>query len=544
VFIDSSRIADGSLLDFDCCICGGGAAGLTIALDLIGSGVRTCVLESGSFRRERSTQDLYSGRNVSRIYDDDGGSFQDYLRSTRSRYLGGSSNCWGGWCRPFDDIDFARREWVPYSGWPISRSELLSFYERAHKVLQLGPFTYDRAHWQAAIGSQHFQTLPFDKDLLTTEISQFSAPVRFGRDYRKTLAKAKDLVTILHANVVDLETSSENNQVQRVDVRSLAGVRFGVRSKYVVLALGGIENARLLLASNRQHEMGLGNEHDLVGRFFMEHAIVPSGRVVFSGPVRGSEAYNAAHFYRNPWLSADGVPVAAHFSVAPAEQQRLGILNSRTYIRSIYVGDETATFDSLHNSYRIASRLFKHRELRGSDLLNLILHPDVIVNAALARLTKSARFVRDYRLEHVVEACPNPDSRVTLDTERDQLGMPKAILDWRPTDLQRQTIVGVQRLIDNELRRLGIGHVEKWEPPVATWPRNSQWVWHHIGTTRMHLDPKQGVVNEDCRVHGVPNLYIAGSSIFPTAGPDAPTLTIVAMALRLADHIKRIATRG
>ena len=163
MFIDSSRIADGSLLDFDCCICGGGAAGLTIALDLIGSGVRTCVLESGSFRRERSTQDLYSGRNVSRIYDDDGGSFQDYLRSTRSRYLGGSSNCWGGWCRPFDDIDFARREWVPYSGWPISRSELLSFYERAHKVLQLGPFTYDRAHWQAAIGSQHFQTLPFDK---------------------------------------------------------------------------------------------------------------------------------------------------------------------------------------------------------------------------------------------------------------------------------------------------------------------------------------------------------------------------------------------
>src|SRR5207344_412923 len=103
----------------------------------------------------------------------DGGSFRDYLRSTRSRYLGGSSNCWGGWCRPFDDVDFAKRDWVPHSGWPISRSELLSFYERAHKVLQLGPFNYDSAHWQAAIGSQHFQTVPFDKDLLTTEISQF-----------------------------------------------------------------------------------------------------------------------------------------------------------------------------------------------------------------------------------------------------------------------------------------------------------------------------------------------------------------------------------
>ena len=210
MFLDSSKIPDGKTLEFDICICGGGAAGLTIALDLIGSGNRTCVLESGSFRRERSTQDLYAGRNISPIYDDDGGSFRDYLRSTRSRYLGGSSNCWGGWCRPFDEIDFAKRAWVPHSGWPISKTELLPFYAKAHKVLKLASFEYDPTYWQETICSPGFQILPFDKGLVTTEISQLSPPVRFGRDYRGEIAKARDVVTILHANVVELETRADN----------------------------------------------------------------------------------------------------------------------------------------------------------------------------------------------------------------------------------------------------------------------------------------------------------------------------------------------
>jgi len=538
VFLDSSRIPDSKVLEFDCCIGGGGAAGLTIALDLIGSGLRTCVLESGSFKRERSTQDLYVGRNISQIYEDDGESFDEYLRSTRCRYLGGSSNCWGGWCRPYDEIDFTKREWVPHSGWPISRMELLPFYKNAHKVLKLGPFAYDPRFWEEAVGSRDFRTLPFNEELLTTQISQFSAPVRFGRDYRDEIAKATDVVTVLHANAVELETGADMNQVQRVHVRNLAGVRFSVQSRFVVLAAGGIENARLLLASNRFRKTGLGNENDLVGRFFMEHAAVPSGRVVFTKPVGGTNIYNAAHFYRNPKLSAHGVPVAAHFAISEAEQERYGILNSRNYIRSIYVGDESPAVESLKNLYFLASRYYKHRQVRLSDILNFVAHPGVVATAILARLTKSARHVTGYRMEHVVEACPNPDSRVTLDTERDRLGMPKVILDWRPTELQRRTITYAQRLVGSELQRLGIGYVEEWEPPANSWPKNMQWVWHHMGTTRMHHDPIKGVVNEHCRVHSVPNLYIAGSSVFPTVGPDAPTLTIVALALRLAAHIK------
>jgi choline dehydrogenase-like flavoprotein len=545
VFLDSSKVPDGKIFEFDVCICGGGAAGLTVALDLVGSGLRTCVLESGSFRREHSTQSLYEGRNISRIYEDDGDSFRDYLRSTRSRFLGGSSNCWGGWCRPFDEIDFAKRKWVPHSGWSISKTELLPFYVRAHNVLKLGPFEYDPMYWQEAICSPRFQTLPFNKGLVTTEISQFSPPVRFGRDYRKEIAKATDVVTILHANVVDLETNAVNNQVQRVHVRNLSGVRFSVQSRYVVLAAGGIENARLLLASNQRHKTGLGNEHDLVGRFFMEHAAVPSGRLVFTKPVSGTDVYDAAHFYRNQRLSVNGVPVAAHFGISEAEQERHGILNSRTFIQPIYAypDDGTPAVESLRNLYNLASRFYKHRQFRFSDGINIVAHPGVITTAILARLTKASRYVAGYRIVHIVEPGPNPDSRVTLDTERDRLGMPKVVLDWRPTDLQRRTITVAQRLIGAELNRLGIGYVEEWEPPATSWPKDMYWVWHHIGTTRMHQDPSKGVVNETCRVHSVPNLYISGSSVFPTAGKDMPTLTIVAMALRLADHLKRDAVR-
>lgn len=539
MFLESSRIPQDTTLEFDICICGGGAAGLALARDLIGAGLRTVVLESGGFHRERRVQDLYAGRNVSRIYEDEGGSFRDYLRSTRSHYLGGSSNCWGGWCRPFDALDFAARPWVPHSGWPLGLQQLMPYYQRAQKVLKLGPFAYDAAYWQQAIAAGRFQEFPFDPQRVTTEISQFSPPVRFGRDYRDELARATDVTVILHATAVDLELDTAARRVSRVQVRHLDGPAFGVRAREVVLAAGGVENARLLLASNRQQPEGLGNQHDLVGRYFMEHGIVPSGPVVFKRPIAGMDAYDATHFFRNVRLSAAGVSAAAHFAIPEPVQREHGLLNSRTYFGSVFEGDGTATVESLQNFYRWASRLYRHRTPALADIGQCLRHPYDTGRAIVARVTRASGFVTGYRMEHVVEPCPNPDSRVTLDVATDGLGMRRAVLDWRPTDLQRHTIDVVRRLIGAELRRTGLGDVDEWEPPAPSWMARMQWCWHHMGTTRMHQDPRQGVVDPDCRVHGINNLFVAGSSVFPTAGPDAPTLTIVALALRLGEHLRR-----
>ena len=163
MFLDARRIPRNTELDFVVCIIGGGVAGITMARELIRAGIQSCLLESGSLRRERRTQQLYSGENLSRIYEDDGDSFKDYLRISRSRFLGGSSNCWGGWCRPFDELDFKRRPWIPYNnGWPFSKSELLPFYARAHEVVQLGPFEYEPHFWQEAVGNPDFRLLPLD----------------------------------------------------------------------------------------------------------------------------------------------------------------------------------------------------------------------------------------------------------------------------------------------------------------------------------------------------------------------------------------------
>jgi choline dehydrogenase-like flavoprotein len=538
LFLDASDVPPGQELEFDLCLCGGGVAGISLALELAGTGLRTCLLESGALAREGGTQDLYGGRNLSPVFDDGGGSFRDYLRSSRSRFLGGSSNCWGGWCRPYDEIDFARRPWVAHSGWPISRADLQPYYERAHGLLQLGPPSYDAQFWRDALGAARLRVLPLDAQRMTTQITQFSPPSRLGRDNRAALAQAADLLVFLHANVTEVEAPAGAARARRVQVRALSGARFAVRARFVVLCAGGIENARILLASQRDRPAGLGNEHDLVGRFFMEHAAVTTGLVRFAQPPIGLEAYDTGHFYRNARFAALGTTIAAHWAIAGAEQERQGVLNSRTYLRSVFAGDETPTVQSLVNTYRWASRLYKHRRPRLGDLGRLAAHPALVAQAVLARRRKAMRDVAGYRLEHIVEACPDPQSRVTLDRERDRLGVPRAVLDWRPGALQKRTMLVAQRLLGAELARLGLGAVEEAELPPDGWPDGMQWVWHHLGTTRMHEDPRQGVVDAQCRVHGLDNLYIAGGSVFPTAGTDAPTLTIVALALRLADHLK------
>jgi choline dehydrogenase-like flavoprotein len=127
---------------------------------------------------------------------------------------------------------------------------------------------------------------------------------------------------------------------------------------------------------------------------------------------------------------------------------------------------------------------------------------------------------------------------VTLGTRRDRFGLPVARVDWRPAPSDRASIRASQKAVDTALRAAGLGHVEFMlgdeHPPMLL-----EGNFHHLGTTRMHTDPARGVVDADCRVHGVRNLYVAGSSVFPTYGCSNPTLTVVALALRLADHLKK-----
>ena len=238
MFIDARQIEEGSLLQTNVCIIGGGIAGITLSLELIRQGIPCYLLESGGFGPDPATQDLYQGENIGLSYIS--------ADACRSRYFGGSSNCWGGWCGPMEPLDFEKRDWVSNSGWPFDLSELVSYYNRSHDILKLGPFNYDPGYWEKLIYRDDVKRMPL-KDLpIRDTISQFSPPVRLGSLYRDKLRNSKKVNVYLYANVVSLLTDESAGTVTSVKVATLNGNTFDIAASVVILATGGIENARCI----------------------------------------------------------------------------------------------------------------------------------------------------------------------------------------------------------------------------------------------------------------------------------------------------------
>ncbi len=532
MFLDARHVADGTLLEADVCIIGAGMAGLTIALEFNRRGIHSLVLESGGFRPDDRTRDLYRGYSNGIPY-----LFAD---GCRSRFLGGSSNCWGGWCRPMQEHDFEVRPWVPNSGWPFSLSELRPFYPRAHGILHLGPERYDTAFWTDAIGRHDTRQFPLSGTHIADAASQFSPPVRMGRTYRRELRDSKTVTVCLHANVVDIDTEPDARTVTGIHVRTLSGRSMRAVAKTFVLATGGIENARLLLTSNRVARAGLGNAHDLVGRYFMDHPRVTSGTVVFNNAWQRHKLYDHKFHYQNDTVAAHGTRVAAQFHTTLAAQREEGLLNSQAWFASVFPGENTPAADALIR--------FKHRlqgkEKQGfsvtGDLLTLAGSPLNSLGFIAARLFQPSALIKRVTMQAIVEPTPDPTSRVTLSDQRDELGMPRVRVDWRLDEQVKRTFDRTFALLAAELERIGVATVVL-DPPIEgrDWPASfeREGSWHHMGTTRMHDSPRHGVVDRNCLVHGMTNLYIAGSSVFPTAGANYPSITLVALALRLADRL-------
>ena len=533
MFMDARVIPTNTEIETDLCIIGAGAAGITLALEFCNQPMRVCLLEGGQIDYSENIQSLYKGEYIGRLP-------YPSLDATRSRFFGGSTNFWGGWCRPLEEIDFQQRSWVPYSGWPFTKAELDPYYERAYTVCQLDSSEYDPAYWVNKFNRDNLRVLPFDTTQAVTVISQYSPPTRFGRDYRQELEQASNLDIYLQANVVEIHTTETGREVTRVRVMSLEKNSFWVSAKVFVLATGGIENARLLLASNTVQDAGLGNQHDLVGRFFMEHPRLTSGTIELTTPELYTDLYDVTYTYSR-------ASVAAHLAVAEEAQTNNQLLNFKASITSIFHGDDSSGSGALKHLYRRIrdgkSPIVAHPEHPDLGLMKNIrcVLSDIgnVASTLYCRYARPRQRVKRYELVSIVEPEPNRDSRLTLMTKRDRLGVPKVQLDWRLSPSVKRTIRRSQEIISEELEHRGLGCIKnELSDDDTTWPSTLLWCWHHMGTTRMHKDPKQGVVDAQCRIHGVGNLYIAGSSVFPTAGKDTPTLTIVALAIRLADHIK------
>ncbi|MGI9487408.1 MAG: FAD-dependent oxidoreductase [Geminicoccaceae bacterium] len=529
------RTEDGAI-EADLCIIGAGAAGITLAHALRDSGLNIALLEAGGLEIAAESQEIYEGDVVGLDYYP--------IDTTRLRYFGGSTNHWSGRCMKLDPIDFETREWVPHSGWPIEREALLPYYEPAQERVELPHRLEYHQFWE------EFDIKPsgFDSSKLIENIDQRSPPTRFGEVYRDDLEAAERCTIWLHANVQEIMTSAGADHVDSVTVRSFKGKEAKVKAKAFVLACGAMENARLLLANRGTEPHGFGNRHDLVGRYFSDHAHMLIGDIISTDAVTLLDATRRQF--------QGGAEFQPRFALPDALQAEFGVTNSACWLVS-----------ELEASEGMAAAADLIERMRGMDdrppytesAWRMMINLDDVAVAAWQRFVQGKKTVQEVSyigLFGCTDPVPNPDSRVLLDEKDvDSFGMPRAMLDWRLTEQDHISMRKLAEVIGAELARTGHGRLRlhDWfmEEPSADWmmrfhesPEAKQFSYldwisnHNIGTTRMADDPRQGVVDADGKMHYVDNFWIAGSSVFPTSGSAQPTLTIVALALRLADHLK------
>lgn len=512
--------------DADVCVVGAGAAGIPLTRRLVEFGRTVCLIEGGGFDFERETQELYSGENLAMTYYP--------LDEARLRFFGGTTNIWGGRCALLDPIDFERRDWVPHSGWPISRDELIPFYQDAHQSLELGEFNYEQKIWSAlGLGAP-----PLDSTKINAKLWRFDEMnERFSASRCADLIQAKNATILLHANVTRLQASMNGRTIRHVLASSLNRNEIRVRAKHFVLACGAIENARLLLASNDIVSEGLGNRFDQVGRYFMEHPHGRLGRIYCETPFQLWAACQKRFTRNSP-------PLAPVLLLSEDTQRETGSLNNAVTLKLQRSPDRGVPLNKklyLHLKHRLEptrqGRAAHHTYRRARDWIHRNLRNPVErfrIQTGQSRLYLIVR----------AEQAPNPASRVKLSATKDSLGVPRADLEWRLSHQEKHSAATFARVFDGELRRLGLGRLDasNWlADPDPSWPVDETVSnhpiggYHHMGTTRMSAQPANGVVDSNCKVHDLENLFIAGSSVFSTAGWANPTLTIVALSLRLAE---------
>jgi choline dehydrogenase-like flavoprotein len=476
--LDQTRLP---LQDCDVCILGAGPAGITLALTL--ARLRPdwqIVLAEGGGESLPTPDENDSYRPAG----DDPGVYP--VGATRLRFLGGTSNHWGGWSRPMDPDIFEPRDWLGNGGWPIAHAELARHYDHAATWCEIGSNDYDAdTHlepWRDALLDVS------GSSLLCHKLFRFSPPTRFGVRYRPDLQDASNVQCWLNATAVGL--GMRGDRIHEAELANRTGLRARLKARHFVVAMGGIENARFLLAAaagGAPSDSGLASP--ALGRYFADHLGFAPALVLL--PAR-LEYGRRSH---------ESGPVMPILSLKPEAQRELELGNFA--ITPVAHADD---------------QLIPHRYGR---------------NEALGLRGDDCWW---YRMQVVLEPQPDPDSRISLSGERDALGVPRLRIDWHMLDSDRERGDRLLQALASEWGSRRTGRV-RLMPPELAFERSPTFVAHHMGATRMGADAEGSVVNGDCRVHGIENLHVAGSSVFPSYGFSNPTLTIVALALRLGEQL-------
>lgn len=521
--LSSGEIKKGSI-DCDICIIGGGVAGLVIANELVQTGLKIALVESGGEQYDQTTQDLYRANNIDFPFPN--------TSLSRLRFLGGSSNHWQNNTSPLSPLDFEKREGIANSGWPINFDELARYYSKAEHYCGVGNDGYSLGKWikvsgmsDIVAGSSHIETriakVPF-------------SPTRFFEKYGNKLVLSDNVEIITQSNLIDVEFNESSAQLEKAMFKTLKGNEFSVIAGKFIMCLGGIENARMMLHFNEKYNDKLGNQSDAVGRYLMEHPTPRAAHLI----AEKTPALDLYFGYR-----AENKSIAGFLSLTDESVRANNTINLRmpfiaqsNYILSDGISSSHILGESLSN--------FELPEDASTHAWNILSDIDMVIEAIArkkfdTKIFDHASKVSGFEIPMMMEQTPDRNNRVMLSGNKDELGLAKVNIEYRVTDLDKQRLWHSLDIFAKEIATLGFGRLKILrERSLRIWRDQLGFSQHHMGTTRMSNNPNSGVVDRDSKVFGTKNFYIGGSSVFPTGGSVPPTLTIVALSIRLANHIR------
>jgi choline dehydrogenase-like flavoprotein len=550
----ASEVADNSTLSADVVVIGAGPMGIVVGLELADKGHRVLLVESGGVRFDEAAQEL------ARQAGNDPWHVPSALAVRRG--IGGTSATWGGRCVPFDRIDFEPRPVVPDARWPLEYDEMARYLGRACEWCRCGRPVFSALELPELADRTMIPGFP-DGDVLTSSLERWSLPTRFGRVYRKRLEAARQLELITGLTCTHIACEPSGGDVDHLVLRSLSGGQAIARGRHYVLATGGLEATRLLMASNDVHSAGIGNSSGHLGRWYMAHVEARVARAHLTTP--------PASTIHDHERDADGVYVRRRFTFSRGLQRRKGLPNAAMWFVNPPMGDPIHGSGILSGVYLTlispAGRFMLTDAIRKAGtrtstpvrkrdhLRNIVRDLGPATKFALdfsyRRFLKPGRkapgfFVRSaanvYPLDYHGEHLPNPDSRVLLTSERDALGVPRIRTEMRFSDEDVASVERAMRELDTALRDAGVGHLEFLFDDIAAGVRECLREgsgFHQTGTTRMAATAADGVVDSNLAVFGAQSLFVASTSTFPTSSQANPTLTGIAFALRLAQHLDR-----
>ena len=515
---------------FEVCVAGGGPVGLAAALELSRRGIRTLLIEAGPKRSKRPEHNE-TGFDI----EDDIHHAADRLTSATG--LGGTSERWGGQCVELDDIDFEERDYVPHSGWPIDHEKISPYYQRARAVLS------------SNVGGERPDPDPEPDGEFPISRETWTRIRNTASANRAEIAASKNLFVALDARVKALAYDPVEGRLNSMAIACRGG-SYTVCADHYVLACGGRGNTRLLLNLQVAYPQLFGGSDGPLGRFYRGHVAGQIAQIEFA-----TREHAERYLFKR---TSTGTFVCNRFQPAPKVQRALELPNIAFWPtnRRAAFGEPDPALSLLYlwNSRKAVVHKATWGEAdraRYYNVLHKVLRNPVGATRSALGLVRQKYSAAEpylmlrmsdmrYGLRYHGEQIPSSSSRAFLKPEQDADGQFKLEVSFRYLPQDIRGTLHAHLALDSWLKDRKMGKLifdvapEKLEEHIVGQAKDG---YHQIGLTKMGVNRNHAVVNQNCRVIDIANLYIAGSSVFPTSGQANPTLPAVALAIRLAEHL-------